>query len=108
MMLLVGSADKFRLRPRLLRIYGSNAGLARARAAWVEKQLADCDAFLGGKAPPIVNVTSGNAVVGAEKTWTETAADRSVHVFGVWVEKSPVSGNGGTVPRSGSPAPQSQ
>ena len=44
-LLLIGSADKFELHSRLRQIYGSNSGLARARAEWLGNQLRECKAF---------------------------------------------------------------
>src|SRR5262249_36194968 len=38
-LLLVGSADKFELSSTVRREYGSNSGLARARAEWVAQEI---------------------------------------------------------------------
>jgi hypothetical protein len=81
--LLIGSADKFELTDRLRARYGSNAGLARARADWVAEQLLD---GTGQKVPHLV-LTVGPLEHGTDLSRRDTAPDRSVGIYLLWTRK---------------------
>ncbi len=83
-LLLVGSADKFELSPRLLNRYGSNTGLARARADWVAEQ---ARLAWKGEAYESLALTVGPGRHGTELSAKETGADRSVTVYAAWRER---------------------
>jgi hypothetical protein len=85
---LIGSADKFSLHNRLKQIYGSNEGLARARAEWVETQLIRCQVLQKDKTPALITITTGPAVSGDSKNQRDTAADRTVMIYAWWVQNS--------------------
>lgn len=74
---LVGVADKFPLRGALIVRYGSNAGLARARAEWVARQLGGSM----GSMLPYTSLTVGPGQHGAALSADETRSDRSVAVY---------------------------
>jgi hypothetical protein len=89
-LMLIGSADKTPLLPELAQRYGSNAGLAQARAEWVKSQLLEADAThqldLDGPAK-IATLTAGPSQVGLTIPATDLALDRAVRVCAIWGTK---------------------
>lgn len=87
---LVGSTDKFELSAPLKRTYGSNAGLARARADWIAKKISD--QWNGEKATfQSLSLTVGPAKVGnAVISPKQTGEDRSVTIHALWGKDLPV------------------
>lgn len=81
--LLVGSADKRPLSGDLLRKYGSNAGLARARSETVKKNLVDRP-NKGFSKVDVISVYAGPENVGASVTFEQMALDRVVQVCALW------------------------
>lgn len=75
--LVIGSADKLELTDRLRQTYGSNAGLARARAEWVADHLRD---GTGQKLPSLV-LTVGPREHGTSLSRREMAPDRAVTIY---------------------------
>ena len=76
---LVGSADRERLTQAALRIYGSNAGLARGRSEWVAQQLARRypQVFAGAQFIPLY--TGSNPFEHASQP--DSPADRRVEIW---------------------------
>lgn len=78
-LVLVGSADKRALGPTATRIFGSNVGLAQARAEWVREELLS---------PGRTGITSITLVRGptlfASSASEMLRDDRSVAVWGLW------------------------
>jgi hypothetical protein len=75
-LLVVGAADKFELRSPLRQIYGSNQGLAQARAEGV----LNCFSILSFNHLSIA-LLRGPSVDGADKSSSNTAGDRTVTVY---------------------------
>lgn len=80
---IVGSADTFELHGSSRREYGSNMGLARARADWVSGQLKS-SGILAGDQSKVITMTVGPSVHGQPLNPKITAPDRNVAVFGLW------------------------
>jgi hypothetical protein len=85
-LLVVGSADKTPLFPRLARRYETNAGLAQARAEWVRDQLqTELQANSELLRPEgIATVVAGPAHVGLKVDPEQLALDREVRVCALW------------------------
>jgi hypothetical protein len=86
-LILLGSADKTPLLPKLASQYGSNAGLAQARAEWVRSRLlqADVSHQLGVASwDKIATTVAGPARVGIDITPDALALDREVRVCAIW------------------------
>jgi hypothetical protein len=81
-LLLVGSADKTPLSPQRAREFGSNAGLAQARARWVQKTLGS--RLAGLDAPGVVGLYAGPAGIGLTASKDALALDRSVQLCAFW------------------------
>jgi len=86
-LVLIGSADKFELLPSLRARYGSNTGLARVRADWVQQELSN--ELLKAKFSPATYLTLivGPAKHGPGLTSNDVGPDRSVAVCPVWREQ---------------------
>jgi hypothetical protein len=82
--ILVGSADKQQLQPSARRVYDSNAGLAQARAKWVQARLEE--GYRGTIAPLLV-LSTGPSFVGLSVKKENLAGDRSVLTCAVWTSK---------------------
>lgn len=83
LLLIIGSADKFELNSSLRAVYGSNEGLAQARA----DQILEC-LSKHGSSNVVLTTVRGPSVHGAEVKKDNTAADRSAVVYGIWTESS--------------------
>jgi len=84
-LILVGSADKRALKPPLFRIFGSNTGLAQARAEWVRKTLKNS---MDPMPRTILTLSAGPAHVGQDPLPEKLLAeDRSVRVCAIWGSK---------------------
>lgn len=83
-LILVGSADKRELTPPLFHFFGSNAGLAQARAEWVRKAIENS---MNPKPKTILTLSSGPAHVGLDPLPEDLAKDRSVRVCAIWGNK---------------------
>jgi hypothetical protein len=81
LLVVIGSADKFELTQPLKRIYGSNDGLAQGRA----DQILSC---LSKNVVSEASLTSirGPSVHGSSASKAATGKDRSVEVYGSWIE----------------------
>ncbi len=77
----VGSADKRSLKNASLKIYGSNAGLAHARAKWVRDELRTRYA---GDLPQTMLLSNGPNFVGANIPPEALTKDRSVQICELW------------------------
>jgi hypothetical protein len=77
---LIGSVDKFALANRARAHYGSNVGLARARAEWAATRLLE---GMVQRAPHVI-LTSGPLEHGGSLSQRDTALDRSVSVYLLW------------------------
>ena len=85
-LILVGSADKRELKPPLFHLFGSNAGLAQARAEWVRKAIENSS--MRPKPKTILTLSSGPAHVGQDPLpEKDLAEDRSVRVCAIWGSK---------------------
>lgn len=81
---VIGSADEFPPTRRLRRKYGSNDGLAQARADWVIRQLGlGTVAENNGKIKSL-SFVRGPLIYGTDADVSSTASDRSVAVYGFW------------------------
>lgn len=78
---VMGSVDKQPLSPEAKKKFGSNRGLAGARASWVEGQLGDLL-----RAPPdrFLILSSGPTI--EAKTTKDREQDRFVEIYPVWEE----------------------
>lgn len=87
----IGSSDKFQPGPAVRREYGSNDGLARARADWVIGQLGlDPSRETGGQTT-VLSLIRGPSIHG-EVSKIQSKCDRSVVVYGLWpTESSPAA-----------------
>jgi hypothetical protein len=83
LLLAIGSADKFDLSSSLRAKYGSNDGLAQARA----DQIVDC---LSQFVSPDITITTvrGPSVYGSVAKSSATGRDRSVTVYIIWAKNS--------------------
>jgi hypothetical protein len=85
-LILIGSADRRPLKPKLLRQYGSNDGLAQTRARWVKGVLSDkLDSI---NPDTIVTLPGGPSIVGLISPDTNLSFDRAVQVCAFWAVKS--------------------
>jgi hypothetical protein len=84
--LLVGSSDRLRLGEPATRVFGSNEGLARARAEWTKTQLIACRSFRKDSLPELIVLTRGPAIRGDDANEHDTDEDRFVMVEGLWVQ----------------------
>ncbi len=84
--IFVGSADTQQMLPEALKKYGSNAGLAQARAQWVRTQL-EVEGGYGRKIEPALVLSTGPSFVGLNVGKVERTKDRSVRVCAVWNSK---------------------
>lgn len=82
--LFIGSADKFELLPQLQTQYGSNIGLARARAEWVEQEVRRA---WKGQTFESITLTVGPSMHGVGLSSQDTAGDRSVAIYVAWRER---------------------
>ena len=90
--ILIGSADKRPLRRNLLADYGSNAGLAQARAAWLAEHLAEHvakDTRLKPLAEALrsrafFSIQAGPTLGRADSPSDLTARDRAVRMCMIW------------------------
>ena len=87
-LVLIGSADKFELLPALRARYGSNTGLARVRADWVQQELSR--EMERARIPPTtyLALTVGPAKHGQDLSSRDVGPDRSVSVCPVWRQKA--------------------
>lgn len=83
-LILVGSADIRELKPPLTHSFGSNAGLAQARAEWVRIAIGNS---MSPKPKTILTLSSGPAHVGLDPLPENLAKDRSVRVCAIWGSK---------------------
>jgi hypothetical protein len=86
-LLLLGSADKTPLSPRLAQQYASNSGVAQARAEWVRAQLLESDALHRLQAAPVGKIAAlvaGPTQVGVDVDPAKLAIDRAVRVCVLW------------------------
>jgi len=90
----VGSADKFELTPRTRRIYGSNNGLAQARADWVVGQLGLSNSSANPGKPRVLSFVRGPRIHGVDVDVDSSASDRSVTVYGLWAQEPPLPPTG--------------
>jgi len=74
---IVGGADKFDLRSATIRRYGSNLGLAQARATKVRGCLSSLPA-------PLFVVVTETSVYGRGLSMRDRAVDRRVGIFALW------------------------
>jgi hypothetical protein len=84
-LVLIGSADKRPLKPKLAQQFGSNVGLAQARIKTVKDELAqtfDPDKF------PIMALHAGPSKVGLVLSTSDLASDRAVQICALWNPKS--------------------
>jgi hypothetical protein len=95
-LMLVGSFDQLRLKPRLQQKYGENAGLAMARAIWVKNQFSDVYGLLLGTKIMTVTAGPGHAEISgnAQTVVIDNNAlpiagdlDRAVQVCAIWRNK---------------------
>ncbi len=89
--ILVGSADKQQLQPSAQRIYDTNAGLAQARARWVQARLEE---GYQGTIVPLLVLSTGPSFVGISVQKERLAEDRSVLMCAVWTSKRISESNG--------------
>jgi hypothetical protein len=82
---VVGSADKRPLSGRVAAIYGSNEGLAGARADWVRCQIVSLPSA-SFPANRVVVTIRGPAKIGASVSSLDMSSDRLVDVYGLWTE----------------------
>ena len=90
----VGSADKFVLSPRTRRIYGSNNGLAQARADWVIGQLGLSNSSADPGKTVVLSFVRGPTIHGVDVNVGSSAPDRSVAVYGLWAQEPPLHPTG--------------
>jgi hypothetical protein len=83
----VGSADKFPPTLRLRRKYGSNDGLAQARADWVMRQLGLNSAAGDTNKLKALSFVRGPRIYEMGADMTSSASDRSVAVYGFWSQE---------------------
>lgn len=83
----LGSSDKFGLGISALRTYGSNEGLAQARAESVVRELRIDARHVPDKSPTVLKLMRGPTLKGSLPE--QTAPDRSVTVYGLWSSASP-------------------
>lgn len=85
---VVGSADKRPLSGRLKRKYGSNTGLAEARADWVRHELMNWDSrnLTSGR---VVATIRGPSITGPVRESQRYSPDRRVRVYGLWTQNGP-------------------
>ena len=83
-LLLVGSADKFELQWPLKAEYGSNSGLARARAEWVRELLIQ-------GSTKVLTLTVGPRKHGTGLSVRNTSPDRGVAIYAAWRDSTAVS-----------------
>ncbi len=83
LVLLVGSADRQPLGPGLRRRFGSNMGLARARAGWARDNLKEKfkDVFESAK---FLVLVSGPGKTRETTTMEDLKEDRGVEVWAIW------------------------
>lgn len=84
--ILVGSADKQPLRGSMKASYDSNAGLAQARAKWVQERLAE---GYGDNVRPVIVLSTGPSFIGHNVPEEKLALDRSVLMCAVWSSSRP-------------------
>ena len=85
-LILVGSVDKRPLSPALARNFGSNTGLAQARAEWVRNAIVN-EKALSPMPKTILTLSSGPAHIGHDLLPKDLAEDRSVRVCAIWGSK---------------------
>ena len=78
---LIGSADKRRLRPDLARTYGSNDGLAQARVKEVQERLRGAFA---DNPPSFLPLHAGPSRIGSKVQDLDLAFDRAVQICVLW------------------------
>jgi hypothetical protein len=83
-LLLVGSADKFELEAPLRAEFGSNTGLARARAEWVGGRISQVQTK---DLPGYLALTVGPSKHGGGLSLTDTRPDRGVAIYGAFLNK---------------------
>jgi len=90
---VVGSTDRIELLPGLQTTYGSNQGLARARADWAWGQISDAWKQRGAKTvlPQPLVLTVGPAIHGPGKnSEDDTASDRTVSIYSLYQSDKPI------------------
>src|SRR5215468_10416340 len=87
-LVLIGSADKFELSSSLRATYGSNTGLARVRADWVQQELSKEMRTSRLGSPKYLTLTVGPIKHGRALTRDEASSDRSVAACPVWGRRS--------------------
>jgi hypothetical protein len=85
-LILVGAADKFELLPRLQARFGSNNGLARARADELERALSRDARLATMGSAAYLTLTIGPVKHGSDLNPEDTKDDRSVNVYAAWQE----------------------
>lgn len=88
--LIIGSADKRPLTGIARDTYGSNAGLAQARAGWVKSLLIQVAAPQLDKSR-IILLTTGPENFGLDMPPQVLEADRSVDIYAYWTELARIS-----------------
>jgi hypothetical protein len=88
---VVGAADKFDPSPSVRHIYGSNDGLAQARAEWVVHELGFKGSVDNDGKIPVVSLVRGPIIHGIDVTNGQSTRDRTVAVYGLWPSESPSS-----------------
>ena len=84
-LMLIGRADIKPLRGQKLRDYGSNSGLAQARAKWVWKSL---ERKVKIDPDRVILLSAGPLHIGSEaKDPKNRERDRSVEVYACWAPK---------------------
>lgn len=84
-LVLIGSADKRPLKPKLAQQFGSNVGLAQARIKTVKDELAQT--FAPDKFP-IMALHAGPSKIGLAPSSGDLAFDRAVQLCAFWNPKS--------------------
>jgi hypothetical protein len=88
LIVLVGSADRRQLKARFLKSYDSNAGLARARAEWVQQELLVLHPSLANQTR-FLSLYEGPRSTTPDASEADLDADREVQVWAIRQVRSP-------------------
>jgi hypothetical protein len=91
--LFIGAADKFPASLSVLKLYGSNNGLAQARAEWVASQLGLKGSINPGSNPTVLSLVRGPSIHGIQLSHTQRAPDRSVAIYALRMKTSLPAGS---------------
>jgi len=91
--LFVGAADKFPASPSVQKLYGSNDGLAQARAEWVASQLGLKGSINPSSNTTVLSLVRGPSIHGIQLSHTQRAPDRSVAIYALRMKTSLPKGN---------------